>query len=791
MATVIINAPAPAYDPDPVFTVDSGQGLLIGGQGSLTGTYLLSQGYSGTIQLFDANANSIGSTNISNSSGSTTPWTIPVPVTFEITPGDFSATLTPNLNHNSKAVDPITAGQATFGEGFTASVTTTGIIIPDSTFTVQGLAPLGALVDVTFDGTLYQTNASLVDNTWSIVVTVPPGQALGNYPLTISTSGPPANSVTGVSVDVVSPSLTLDSCPSGLTFSGGAGSWIGLSGEVLPSKIVTLTFTGIDGRAPVNVVGTAQGIWQYQTNLDWIESGSWDVTISAPSETNIVCAGTHEPALDLSPDSIIAVQGQTGLTQLVRGPANEQINITVEGPLAQTFAAVTNALGFYILNLGDLPLLVQAEESHNITYDLDSGTQSIGSSYTINPRIEITINVGNPSILDESNNPVLFTNGTYSIAGSAPTNGVYSLSAIGSTTSFTLLTAANDIYTAELVINNDPGSVEVSFNTVFQSGAVESYIVAPPTFFTIPQDYVVGNQYDLSIFTDPGTLCEIRVTSDLDGQVLLVTGEADGTGEFTVNFDTTGLQEGAKLTIRLDTEWFNFFPQERTLDGLGSGLPSRVDMNVGFSAGNLTFPNYEPRNVVFALDNQLINEGGVPGDPLVSDFIITWQSVLQPLFFEQYVIEFFNAGSWDLELTTTDTQAIITDFSKTYRIFSEYSGMLNSIPFVIDVAAGVVYGKSYIGTHTGFSAGALNIVTPEADPFFTFNSILPEEQDGFDTNVNHAAQTPNIVTPEDSPFFTFNTVLPEEQDSLSTHVGHSAETPNIVTPEDSPFFTLP
>ena len=792
LTTVVDTFTAPQYDGTMVFALDAGQGLLYGGQDSLTGTLGLSVNYNAGITLKDGGGNTVGSANISFASGTGSPdaFNISIPVTFDPV-GDWSIEAVAEF-HTTEIIDPITAGIATFLEGFTAQLAP-GLYYPGGSMTFSGLAPKGDTVNLTVFSTPYMTTASAVDNTWQIVVPISGGQATGMYTATVSTPNVPGNEM--IDFDVDQPSMTLTSgCPGPALISGSAGPFASFSGEILPTKTITATWVGVP--IPPDIINPdIFGTWSYNPSLSWQPSGTWQVTFTATGEADIVCSGTHVGGLDAIPQSLSLEQGSTGNSMLLRGPENSTLDVVVDGPLATTASLATNAVGFATLLLDDVPLLTQAPDSGSINFSEATSGQADIAGYSINVRVPITVNIGSPSALAAGGQPVLWTNSSFLVTGATPTNGVYGLTAIGSSDSFTLLSAVADTYQANFMTNNDGGTATLTVSTIFQDPGEETFIVSPPTTFDIPDSFIINTVYDLVIFVEQGTLSEIQVIHPTEGTVLLETAEATVLNEHRVSFDTTGLPDGVELSIILKTEWFTFETQMRQLDGLSSGIPSIVRLNTSAdkTLGNC-YTDMQITNPVFGTDNQPINEAGAPAD-LTSDFALKWIAPANTFEFRSYLIEQYSSPvtGWAFFDDITDPEIVITDLDSNYRVTAQFGGMVQSKPVYLGLPDNILFAKNFIGINTGADIdNSQGIVTPEGAIFFTFSSLRTGDESSVPINVGRDRTIdPGIVTPEGSIFFTFTTVRTGDESSLLINVGRDRTIdPGIVTPEDTPFFSI-
>lgn len=791
--TVILNLQSPEFNVTPLLSVDAGQGDLQAGEDSLAFTFAGSDQYLFTFSLYDADNNFINNIQLTGLGNSTNiAGLIVINMPFLLTPGNTKLEVTETI-HNTVAVEPIPVANANIVEGLTAEITSPGIIVPDGSITFSGLGPVGATIDLNVFSTPYNTTAAS-DQTWQIIVPVSAVQPVGMYTATVTTSGLLPFQV-DIDFDVVSPALTLTACPPSLLFTGGQGANLSLNGDILPGKDVTITFAGLDGRAPVVITGDQDGNWQYLTFIDWLPSGTYTITITSPGETTIICNGSHEGRLDF-PNLIVFTQGDTGNSVLVRGPENTTINFNVDGVLETTVSQLTNALGFTTLNLPDISLVALAPDSGTVNIETATLTQSAAPGYGILVRVPITINVSNPSTLAAGGLPVLWINSNFLVVGALPTNGIYGFTAIGSTSDFSLLTAASDAYTANLDTSDEAGIADLTVSTISQPFGNEQFIVSPVTTFELPQTMIVNNIYDAVIFSDDGTLAEILITSPVDGTLLLETGTVGETvsGEFRVQLDTTGLTEGVDITFSLKTEYFSFEPQDRPLGGFSSGLPSALVANVNGVIGVQKLPSFAPTNVDLTTDNQPINEAGFLPD-LTSDAVFSWTAPLNLFGFQFYLLESYQnaATSWTTFSFPTGTSEVISDLTRGYRLTAVYDGFIYSPPEYAPSTEGVIFAKSVPSINVGADGQNNSDLTPVVpSPFFTFTNIRPTDEDPF-TSVNVGADgqnNSNLTPAAPFPFFTFTTIRPTDEDSLLTNVGADGQNNSDLTPAvPSPFFT--
>ncbi|MDJ0827821.1 MAG: hypothetical protein QNJ16_20230 [Rhodobacter sp.] len=787
---------APSFDPDPIITVDT-LGTLVVGNDDITGTITGSENHEFIFALLDGAGDVNESNNVTGGGTSTPiPYTVPTSLPFEIGPSASQLRITAPL-HNTTFIDVALAGGGiVILEGLEAELQDDGINVPGETLVFTGFGPRGEQIDLTVFSSNFNTiaNATTGAFTFNIDST---GESVGSYSADFSTvTLNPL--VVSVDFDLEEPSLTVNGCPppGELKFTGGDSTIANFTGDILPGKDLTLTFTGLDGRAPVIITGDQDGKWQYELKTAWLPSGSWEVDFTAPGETSVNCSGTHEGRLEFVPDTLELLQGDTGNTILIRGPAFEVINTVITGTYANTFAVVTNSLGFGTVNFADIPILAPSPDTGQIQSTTASLTQTRSAGWSVQPRVEISFIVSNPSAIAAGGNPILWTNSTFLVTGSTPTNGVYGLTGTGSVEDFSLLTAVSDTFTANLETNENPGEVNLTVSTVFQPSATEIYSVAPITSFTIPPSFIINNIYDLTIFSQDGTLAQITVRTNLDGVVLEQIGTVGEvtSGEFTVQWDTTGLL-GDQVTIDLETEWFKFEPQERILAGLASGLPSNLNVDMGSSNADGGGITHEVQNIILEVDNQLINEAGLPDD-LVSDFNLSWSPPIQELFLLGYNVEIYESAvlGWTQLAFITVPQLILTNINAGYRVLAVYNGGMRRGDYVnLRTANETVFCKSFIGLDIGSNSKQTSDLTPNPiDTFFTFTSTDDTSESSILLDIgNNSGQTSDLTPEAADPFFTFTSSDDTSESSLLLDIGNnSGQTSDLTPTVPSPFFTF-
>lgn len=792
---IVLNNTAPQYNINIGLTVDTGQGELVAGEDSVNGTVDGSEGHLITINLKDSSSTIIGSRVIEPALVGFQPYSVPIGI--NAVAGNFSIEAVATI-HNTAVISPIPISSADIKEGLEVEIDD-GIIYPTKTITFSGTGPAGATIDLDVFSTPYSTTASAIDKTWSIMVTVGGAQATGPYVATVTTPALPSETRL-VNFSVVDPVLTLDECPTELLFSGPENPPMYVfMGSNRPDRDVTLTFTGLGGLLPVVLTPTLSGNWTYQLSVNWLNSGVYSITFDDTVATPIVCAGNQEGDIVISGVTEF-VQGDTGNSVLLRGPENTILNVTVTGDEFNTFetnqSLLTNGAGFATLNLADIPIFTQVPETGIISVSTNTGTNSKNFPYSIEARVPITIVIGAPSTTKVGGDPVLFTNTAFTVTGNIPENGVYGFSSIGSTDSFTLDTVGTplpDTYSATLVTSGTPGIAELTVSTIYQEAAVEEITVSPSISFEIPSGFITPGLYDLKIFSDPGELVQFSITGNIDGEIAIVTGTVPGSGEFVYSFDTSGLNDGQILTIIISNKYFQFEPQQRDLNGFGSGVPDAPIIDVNSETRTHRFKQREPRSLTALPDNQPIVEAGRKDD-LVSDFILSWSGVIQEFRFDQYLVESYvdAISGWQLlQLQSDTTPIIITDTEQGYRIKALYEGAIESIYLYWRAVEGV-FAKDLqsIEVNSDYVLGARAI--PEEQFFFTFTNVRPEDEDQIlstEVNSDHVLET--RIIPEEAPFFSIVTVRPEDEDQImSTEVNSDYVLEARIIPEEAPFFTI-
>lgn len=770
---VILMDTAPAFNPNITLQLDNGQGILISGQDSLTGQVEVSEGYTVQIQLKDGLGNEAGVISLQNVNGLTA---FIVPINPGISPGNFSIEATSD-NHITEIIDPIPPTVTPeIKESIDVDVSS-GLIYPGRQITFSGTGPGNQPLTLNVFGSNFNTTVGN-DQTWSIDVTVNGSQALGPYIATATSDG----TIATVNLNVDTSTLTLNGCTIGATyFTNASGNFASFSGELLPNKTLTIDWTGIP-LSQTLVTPDEDGFWELEVNVPWTPRGTWSANFSAPGEATLMCSGDHEPDLRFTPEQIALLQGDTGNSVQIRGKANFNYSYIIDGPLPSSGTVFTNSLGFATIPISDVPTFIEVVDSGLITVDGSS------VSYTLRPKVEISIEISNPSTFDSGGRSVLFTEGIYTVRGSIPENGVYSLSAIGSSQGFTLESVSNETYTATLETNDQPGSTEITVATIFQDPEMETFVVSPPISFDIPDSFIVDSLYDFIITTDPDELVEIEITGDTDGQIDLITTSVGPTGILTYVFDTTGLTEGQEITIRIRNEYFRFPDQTRQLGGFGSGVPEPLPVSVFQYSVAPRFPEHEVTNVSFSIDNSLVNEAGFPDD-LVSNFIIAWGNPSDIENLSEYQVEEYTT-TWAVVLNTPNNSYMPSSSENIgVRITAIYEGFYTSSPVYSPDFGGVFLAKSFYTTSVFSYSKTDPITTPEEPSFFSIITTQNEEDSLFTSTYPYAI-IEDVTTPEEALFFSQLTIRNTDEDSLSSSVYSFSKTEDITTPEEAPFFTI-
>lgn len=753
---VVRTSTTPRFDKNIILTVDSVSGSLVAGQDSVTGTVLVSQGYGVTLNLINELNQNIGSVSISDQQGVSN---------FSI---QIEEQIVPTSTYMIKAIADIhDVKQISFVATILEAVTienVSGLIYPGRVFNVSGLGPANGTINLNLFG--IDTLVNVPSNQqWSVSVTAPP--TLGSY-LAVATGSNGVQSSKQIEVETVS--LTLDFCNTGVSLTNTAGNFASFSGRLLPSKLLTVTFTGLD-ISSVSVVPNADGEWELEVSQSWLSPGSWSATFSAPGETPILCSGTHAPALRFIPEELTLKQGDTNNSVQIRGLPSSTYNYLVSGILSSSGSITTNSFGFATINLPDVPLLANTVSGGLITIDSSS------ASYEVNPRVPITINVSNPSALI-NDTTVLFTNSNFNVVGAIPTNGIYSLSGIGSLQSFSLTNANLDMYTA-LLQTTEPGELELTVATVFQPSVKASYIVSEPISFNIPTAMVGGVTYPITITSVPGELVQLEISGDADGDIVFIVGEIPLSGTYTYNFDTSQLSTGQILYFTISNLYFSFEPQERTLAGLNN-LEPPFDLAINTYTG-ARFPSIEPQNVVEIIDSQPINEAGTPYQ---SGLVSRWSPPLNTTNFLYYYVEQYTpALGWQfIEITSNNS----VEYSPV-RVTAIYESNTISAP-VYSSSSGGLQAKSAQSLKLNTINSATVIDVPEAGTLYT--AIVPNSQeDPITLTLNTYNNSDVIIVPEALPFYSaLLTNFQEDTQALGLFTFNSATT--VIILENSPFFTV-
>ena len=753
---IVLNNTAPQYDINIGFTVDTGQGELIAGVDSLTGTVDVSEGHRVTINLRDNTTAIIGSTFVEPGVVGFQAYSVPIGISAFGGPYSVEATAT---LHNTAVISPLNIGDADIKEGLEAEIDE-GIVFPTKVITFSGIGPAGATIDLDVFSTPFSTTANAIDKSWSIMVTVGGAQALGPYTATITTPALPSE-VRTVDFNVVDPPLSVNACPVGTVFSGGEDPLFGFSGITRPDRDITITFTGLGGLLPVIITPDVSGNWEFLLVVNWLPSGVFSVTFDDGFSAPVVCNGVQEGAITSTPEALEVVQGATGNSVLLRGPDNEILNVVVSGDEFNTFetnqSLLTNGLGFATLNLADVPLLTQVPETGLIQVSTDSGTNSRNFSYTISARIPITIEIGTPSTIGAGSQPILFTNTIFNVTGNIPENGIYGFSAIGAADDFTLVQVGTppDTYQASLQTKSTGGIATLTVSTVFQESAIKQFVVSPPISFEIPSSLITPQVYDLKIFSEEGELVQFLITGTIDGEIAVITDVIPPSGELLYVFDTTGLIDGQTITFTISNEFFQFEPQQRLLGGFNSGLPDAPIVEV-YSTFSQSYPDLQVQNSSLVIDNSIITEFGLSSE-ITSSLIAQWQPPLFTFGLEQYLIEKYNSG-WALETVTSNLSFTLTTATDNVRVTAQYSGQLEESPVYILNDPNSRYGKDILlDVEVHSETVDEEVFTPEEATFFVF--ITPDSREDSLVNSDVYSETVNeeVVFPEETPFFTIIT----------------------------------